>query len=104
MKDTEILSKVPLFSLMKNRDLQRIVKLSKHHSFQPGDIIVREGERDGRLFIIIAGKVEVIKDLGTPQEKTLRVFFCPSTPGKVSGRILYDKGDQGPFKKTNLRT
>jgi CRP-like cAMP-binding protein len=84
MKDTEILSKVPLFSLMKKRDLRRIAKLSKHHSYQQGDIIVKEGERDGRLFVIISGQVDIIKDLNKPTEKTLRTFSTYNYFGEMA--------------------
>jgi CRP/FNR family transcriptional regulator, cyclic AMP receptor protein len=74
MDDAEILSRVTLFSLMKKRDLRRIAKLAKHHSYKKGEIIVREGARDGRLFIIVSGEVEVIKGLGAGDEKPLRIL------------------------------
>ena len=74
MNDMEILSKISLFSLMKNRDLRRIAKLAHHHFFKKGELIIREGERDGRLFVIISGKVEIIKGLGSQNEKPLRIF------------------------------
>ena len=74
MDDAEILSRVALFSLMKKKDLRRIAKLAKHHSYKKGEIIVREGARDGRLFIIMSGEVKVIKGLGTGDEKPLRVL------------------------------
>lgn len=57
---------------MKKRDLRRISKLSKHHNYQKGDVIVREGSRDGRLFVIVLGEVSVIKDMGRPEEVLLR--------------------------------
>ncbi len=74
MNDMEILSKISLFSLMKNRDLRRIAKLAHHHSFKKGELIIREGERDGRLFVIISGKVEIIKGLGSQKEKPLGIL------------------------------
>ena len=74
MNDMEILSKISLFSLMKNRDLRRIAKLAHHHSFKKGELIIREGERDGRLFVIISGKVEIIKGLGSQNEKPLGIL------------------------------
>ena len=74
MDDAEILSRVALFSLIKKKDLRRIAKLAKHHSYKKGEIIVREGARDGRLFIIISGEVEVIKGLGAGDEKPLRIL------------------------------
>lgn len=84
MDEAEILSRVALFSLMKRRDLKRIAKLAKHHSYEKGDVIVREGERDGRLFIIISGEVSVVKDLGGPSEKTLRVLRSDNYFGEMA--------------------
>jgi CRP/FNR family cyclic AMP-dependent transcriptional regulator len=84
MDEAEILSRVALFSLMKRRDLKRIAKLAKHHSYEKGDLIVREGARDGRLFIIISGRVSVVKDLGGPSEKTLRVLRSDNYFGEMA--------------------
>lgn len=84
MGDAEILSRVALFSLMKRRDLKRIAKLAKHHSFEKGDFIVREGARDGRLFIIISGKVSVVKDLEGPSQKILRVLRSGNYFGEMA--------------------
>jgi len=72
MDNTEILSKIGLFSLMKKRDLRRISKLSKHHHYRKGDVIVREGAHDGRLFVIVSGEVSVIKDMDRPEKVLLR--------------------------------
>ena len=84
MDDTDILSRISLFSLMKKRDLRRIAKLAKHHSFKKGDLIVREGDSDGRLFIIISGEVGVVKDLGGRSEKLLRVFTSYNYFGEMA--------------------
>lgn len=74
MDDAEMLSRVALFSLMKRRDLKRIAKLATHHSYETGELIVREGARDGRLFVIVSGEVSVIKDFGGTSEKNLRTL------------------------------
>jgi len=72
MNDTEILSRVSLFSHLKNRDLKRIAKLGRHCTFPRGEKIINEGEKDGSLFVIISGEVEVVKNLGQKSEKCLR--------------------------------
>ncbi len=72
MDTAEILSKISLFSLMKKRDLRRISKLTRRHRYQAGDVIVQEGARDGRLFVIVSGEVTVIKGFGEPSEAVLR--------------------------------
>jgi CRP-like cAMP-binding protein len=74
MNETEILSRVSLFSHLKNRDLKRIAKLSRHCSFAKGEKIIEEGEQDGSLFVIISGEVEVVKNFGHPHEKCLRTL------------------------------
>ena len=80
----EILSRVSLFSLVKKRDLKRISKLATHHSFKQGDVIIREGTRDGRLFVIVSGKVEIIKDLHGPGRESLRMFGANSYFGEMA--------------------
>ncbi|MBL7177683.1 MAG: cyclic nucleotide-binding domain-containing protein [Desulfobacteraceae bacterium] len=65
----DFLAKVPLFSLMKEMDLHRISLLARDDLFHKGEIIIREGDHDRRLFIIISGGVDVIKDLGGKNEK-----------------------------------
>ena len=72
MNETEILSRVSLFSHLKSRDLKRIAKLSRHCTYPEGEKIISEGEQDGSLFVIINGEVEVIKNLGQKSEKCLR--------------------------------
>ena len=72
MDTAEILSRISLFSLMKKRDLKRLSKLTQRHRYEKADVIVREGARDGRLFVIVSGEVAVIKNLGGPSEVFLR--------------------------------
>lgn len=72
MNETEILSRVSLFSHLKSRDLKRIAKLSRHCTYPEGEKIISEGEQDGSLFVIINGEVEVIKNSGQKSEKCLR--------------------------------
>ena len=70
MNEVDCLSRISLFSHLKKRDLKRISKLSSRHAFHGGDEIIKQGDRDGRLFIILAGEVEVIRDLGTDSQQS----------------------------------
>jgi CRP-like cAMP-binding protein len=81
---TDFLAKVSIFSLMKRDDLERIAKSAKKHLFRRGDLIIREGDRDSRLFIIIMGQVEVIKGLGSKNERRLRTLGPFSYFGEMS--------------------
>jgi len=74
MDKADIISKISIFSLMKKRDLGRIAKLAQRHLIHKGEVIIREGDRDGRLFIIISGEVEVMKNLGKKNEQRLNIL------------------------------
>lgn len=84
MNEAEVLSKISLFSLMKKRDLKRIAKSAKHHSYKKGDLIIREGDHDGRLFVIISGEVEVLKDMAGPAERRLRTLRSNNYFGEMA--------------------
>ena len=74
MDDADILSRTSLFSMMKKGDLRRIAKGASRHYYTKGEVIMREGDRDGRLFVILSGRVKVIKNLGTEGERVLQEF------------------------------
>ena len=84
MNDVEFLAKVSLFSLVSESDLERIAKLASRHRFHTGDIIIREGDPDKRLFIIVSGKVEVIKGLGGKNERRVATLGPLSYFGEMA--------------------
>jgi CRP-like cAMP-binding protein len=65
---------VPLFSGLPVPELERIGQQAKERTFKTGELIIREGESDRRLFVIISGKARVLKNLGRPDEKVLKVM------------------------------
>ncbi len=71
MDNLETLARVPLFSLMKKRDLNKIADMAQVLLYEPGEEIIHEGDSDGRLFVILEGEVEVIKNLGQPNWRRL---------------------------------
>ena len=84
MKEADYLARVPIFSNFKSDDLQRLAKKSQNCFFNMGDVIITEGEHDGRLFILISGKVDVIKSYRTQKAKRLRILAAPSYFGEMA--------------------
>jgi len=84
MDDADFLAKVPIFSLMKRADLERISQQAQRHLFHEGDIIIKENDRDRRLFIILSGEVETVINLGTKKETALGSFGPFSYFGEMS--------------------
>lgn len=84
MKQAEYLAEVPLFSHFTKTDLQRLAKKSRSCCFNMGDVIIEEGERDGRLFILTSGKVDIIKSYRTNKAKRLRILTAPCYFGEMA--------------------
>ena len=84
MSDVEFLARVSLFSLTKKSDLERIAKLANRHTFDEGDVIIKEGEPDNRLFIVVKGEVEVIKGMGEKMERQLGILGPLSYFGEMA--------------------
>ena len=72
MNDTDFLTEVSIFSHMRKRDLKRIAKRAQREVFREGDLIIKEGDRDSRLFVILRVRWE------TPRDVILRIFFMSS--------------------------
>lgn len=65
------LSNVPLFSLLKKEELEGLSEKTDEQLVEAGDVIIREGDRDRRLFMIVSGRASVFIGLGGPKEKRL---------------------------------
>ncbi len=70
----ELLKQVPIFKSLGQRDIQFLVEITKIIELSPNTILIKEGERGDRLYIIIEGEVEIIKAFGRPDE--LSLSFC----------------------------
>jgi CRP/FNR family cyclic AMP-dependent transcriptional regulator len=55
---------------------------------QAGEVLVREGESDDHLYIVVSGSLGVIKAVGTENELTLNVM----RPGDVVGELSFLDG------------
>ena len=80
----DTLGNVELFAELEKEDLQRIAKACVVREFKAGDVIVREGEVGVAFYIIEKGRVEVVKDLGTPEEQVLDTMGPSSFFGEMA--------------------
>jgi CRP/FNR family transcriptional regulator/voltage-gated potassium channel len=80
----ETLAHVELFSELEKDDLERLAKVTVSREFETGDVIVREGELGVAFYIVAKGKVEVVKDLGAPNEQVLATMSEGDFFGEMS--------------------
>ncbi len=69
----DLISEVPVFSTLPRSELEHLADILRLHEFEPGELLIQEGENDDRFYILLYGEAEVIKALDTPDERLLAV-------------------------------
>jgi serine phosphatase RsbU (regulator of sigma subunit) len=87
------LRQVPLFSTLPEEDLSELTKLLRPRDVTPGSILCQEGQRGDRLYIILEGQVDIIKEMGHENERALSL--------KGPGDFI---GEMSMFERDGLRT
>jgi CRP-like cAMP-binding protein len=60
--DSSALPSIPLFSSLSPDELRQLIDRVEVRRVTPGEIVVRQGERSGSLFVIVRGQVQVSAD------------------------------------------
>ena len=85
-----LLRAVTLFNGLSDEQLQRLVAISEEEIFNAGDVIVRQGEMEDKLYFITEGQVEVLVRPGAGQPERSQVYLGR---GQLFGEMaLLDKG------------
>ncbi len=74
-----LLRKIERFQPFSEGDLAALVKLARFRKFAPGEVIIREGEYECWMYVLLSGKLEVVK-----KGKTLRYL---SRTGDMFGEM-----------------
>jgi CRP/FNR family cyclic AMP-dependent transcriptional regulator len=61
MPDFNVLQDRPLFSGVDGDAFNKFAQVASYHLYQPGDVIISEGEQKNALMVIEKGQVEVLK-------------------------------------------
>jgi len=80
----ELLQALPLFSSLKKKDLKFLAEIAREVEYPPKTILLREGEFGNCLYVIIEGRLEILKSLGTAAEYILAV----RGPGEYVGEMF----------------
>lgn len=77
------LRNVPIFADLDDSELEKIAKLGSRKKYKKGNIIVLEQEMGAALFVIITGKVKVVRTDEEGREVILSIFG----PGEFFGEM-----------------
>jgi CRP-like cAMP-binding protein len=82
-EEINFLRNVPIFAELEEKDLLRVVKLGTSQKYKKGNIVVLEQESGAALFVIISGKVKVVRMDEDGREVILSMFG----PGEFFGEM-----------------
>lgn len=78
----EFLARAPLFARLGRRSLRKLAGLCVPRDFETGAVMISEGDTGLGLFVIVSGRVEVVKGAG---DDTLRLAVM--RPGDLLGEM-----------------
>jgi CRP/FNR family transcriptional regulator len=82
--DSTSLAQVPFFAALSEGELAHLSNILVERELLAGEVLFYENEVDQRVFILLAGQIEVIKALDTPGERLLGVREAGAVFGEMS--------------------
>ncbi|RMF06808.1 MAG: hypothetical protein D6773_04065, partial [Alphaproteobacteria bacterium] len=100
--EASALAKVPIFREIRSPDLKLLAFGSKRVTFEPGEMILHQGDTGNSAYVILSGQVDILLNDGTPQEmqvarvgqhdiigETALLATVPRTAGaRAHGRVV----------------
>jgi len=77
------MSSTPLFSELQESELRGVIGKLRHHAFEPGGVLVKEGDPGDSLFVVSQGRVKVT----TKGPKGKKVELATLTEGDFFGEV-----------------
>ncbi len=82
-EEFSFLRNVPIFADLEDKELERIARLGTRQKYKKGNIVVLEKESGAALFVIVSGKVKVVRTDEEGREVILSMFG----PGEFFGEM-----------------
>ena len=80
----KVLARTPLFNGLPEDEITKLTETLRVLEVPPETVLFQEGEVGDRFYIIIQGQIEVIKAIGTPEERLIGVRGSGEFIGELS--------------------
>jgi CRP/FNR family cyclic AMP-dependent transcriptional regulator len=80
----ELLGRVPVFSTLELDDLQRIAQVAVPRSFEPGQVVFREGDSSDTCYVVREGHLRAVRTHGDGRTLTLATFSTGDIFGELA--------------------
>jgi CRP-like cAMP-binding protein len=81
-KVSKAIDKLEMFKSLDEQTKEALKEAGRFHAFAPGQVLVREGDESGDLFLIDSGKVEI-----KMHSKDKDVILATLGPGEILGEV-----------------
>ena len=81
---TSLIQQVPLFAGLQGAEIDSLSSILHEVEFPPGTLLFREGDPGDCFYLIIDGEIEVVKALGTPDERIIAIRRAGEFFGEMS--------------------
>ncbi len=78
------LRQIPLFAELSLEQLEAVNQIAKEKVYLPNEVIVKEGDPGGELYLLIEGKVRIFKNFGMRNETELGTMSAVSYFGEMA--------------------
>ncbi len=80
----ELLGRVPVFSTLEHEDLERIAQLAVPRTFEPAQIVFREGDASDTCYIVRSGRARAVREHADGRTITLATFGSGDIFGELA--------------------
>jgi CRP/FNR family transcriptional regulator, cyclic AMP receptor protein len=83
MEVADLLKGTELFRNLGDDEIELIARSTRLEDYRAGHVIIREGRVGAAFFVIVSGSVEVVRDIGSPNQTIVATLG----PGEFFGEI-----------------
>src|SRR5512143_121680 len=88
MIDPSVLLRIPLFASLPEDEIANLAGRLVVLDLEPQQVVLKENETGDRFYIVLKGDIDILKSMGTPDERTLAVRSAGEFVGEMS---LFEK-------------
>jgi CRP/FNR family transcriptional regulator/CRP/FNR family cyclic AMP-dependent transcriptional regulator len=84
MIDINIVKNLPIFYDLDSTEIEEVAKICDSKVFHPGEVIMREGEPGGTLFVIKKGDIKITRKIHDQEDMVLTILRQNDFFGELS--------------------
>jgi CRP-like cAMP-binding protein len=84
MEAGDLLKQTPLFAELSDADLSKLGPSTRMEIYKPDQVILREGRVGPAFYVVVSGKVEVVKGLGSAEPAVIATLEAGDFFGEIA--------------------